>query len=147
MPGDLGLVATAMTTIVIIEAILDLPIAPALLRGVVIAPLLRGLGWPVAWFYGHPQLVLVIAILSLVPIMKGLANPRADGADRRRLGRSGRCALERPPNDRGTVRMQIGSFIGPVAGLVGVYLAYHSFAPCDSRLGAEPDLLGLFGGP
>jgi O-antigen/teichoic acid export membrane protein len=95
MPGDLGLVAMAMTTIVIIEAILDLPIGAALLRiknptdamfntaftlgvlrGIVIALLLAGLARPLASFYGYPQLVPLIAILGLAPIMRGVANPR-----------------------------------------------------------------------
>ena len=95
MPSDIGLVAMAMAAILIIEAVLDVPIAAAMLRiknpteamfntaftlgvlrGAVIGLLLGTLAWPVAQFYGHPQLTALVWILSLGPILRGMTNPR-----------------------------------------------------------------------
>lgn len=94
-PADMGLIAMAMTVVLIIEAILDLPIAAALLRtqnptddmfdtaftlgvirGLFIGLILGILAWPLSQFYGYPELAAVIGILSLAPAMRGMANPR-----------------------------------------------------------------------
>jgi O-antigen/teichoic acid export membrane protein len=94
-PHDLGLVAIAMTAVFVIEAVLDLPIAAALirvrdpdealfqtaltlgiLRGIAIAVLLAGLSIPIASFYHEPQLVPVILVLSLAPALRGMISPK-----------------------------------------------------------------------
>lgn len=94
-PHDLGLVAIAMTAVFVIEAVLDLPIAAALirikepdetlyqtaltlglLRGIGIALLLAGLAWPIAYFYREPLLVPVVLVLSLAPALRGLMSPK-----------------------------------------------------------------------
>lgn len=94
-PADFGLVATAMVAIFIAEAVLELPLATALLRarrltepllqtaftlgllrGVAIATLMAALAWPLARFYGEPRLVALICLLALAPAMRGLISPR-----------------------------------------------------------------------
>lgn len=94
-PHDLGLVAIAMTAIFVIEAVLDLPIAAALirvkepdealfqtaltlgvLRGISIAVLLAGLSWPIAQFYDEARLLPVVLVLSLAPVLRGLLSPK-----------------------------------------------------------------------
>lgn len=94
-PHDLGLVAIAMTAIFVIEAVLDLPIAAALirikepdealfqtaltlgvLRGIAIAVILAGLSWPIAQFYNEPRLLPVVLVLSLAPVLRGLLSPK-----------------------------------------------------------------------
>ena len=94
-PADFGLVATAMTIIFIVEAILELPLASALirlpeisrraydtaftlglLRGIAVAALMAALSYPLARFYGDERLVPLICTLALAPAMRGLASPR-----------------------------------------------------------------------
>lgn len=95
MPADMGLIAMAMTAVLIIDTILDLPIAAALLRsenptdelfdtaftlgvirGIAIGLILAILAWPLSVFYGYPELTAIIGVLSLAPAMRGMANPR-----------------------------------------------------------------------
>lgn len=95
MPEDVGLVAIAMTWILIVEAILDLPLAAALLRyerptegmfntaftlgllrAALIALVMVALALPISWFYEKSDLTLLILVLSLAPMMRGLINPR-----------------------------------------------------------------------
>lgn len=94
-PSDFGLVAMAMTSVFITEAIFELPVGAALirvpeltkdmfdtaltlgiLRGVSIAGLLCLLAYPLALFYQEPKLTALICVLSLAPVMRGLRSPR-----------------------------------------------------------------------
>jgi len=94
-PADFGLVAMAMTTIFIVEAIFELPLSAALirsagigdeilqtaftlglLRGLTIGTLLAAISWPIALLYGEPRLVGLICVLALAPVMRGLISPR-----------------------------------------------------------------------
>lgn len=94
-PLDIGLVAMAMTTVLIVEALLDLPVSIALIsvrapsqamfdtaftlgtcRGLLIALILAVVAWPLAGFYSEERLALIMCVLGLAPIMRGLASPR-----------------------------------------------------------------------
>lgn len=94
-PSDFGLIAIAMTFILLVEALLELPMMQALvrfevitdrmfetafslglLRGLGIAALMSGLAWPIARFYGDERLLMLIPALAIAPIMRGLGSPR-----------------------------------------------------------------------
>lgn len=94
-PTEFGLVAVAMTLILIVEAILELPVNQVLvrlptlsshlfdtaftvgaLRGLVLTVLLGGLAVPFSILYANPDLVLIILILGIAPITRGLLSPR-----------------------------------------------------------------------
>lgn len=93
-PADFGLVATAMTLILIVEAVLELPLSSALirlpditdralstaftlgfLRGLMVAGLMAALSWPVAQLYGDERLIHLVIVLALAPAMRGLISP------------------------------------------------------------------------
>jgi O-antigen/teichoic acid export membrane protein len=95
MPADFGLVAIAMTLVLICEAITDLPISQAVvrlpflnndhldtaftisvLRGCAIAVGLCLLAWPFAVLYEDMRLVPLICALGLSPAFRGICNPR-----------------------------------------------------------------------
>lgn len=94
-PTEFGLVAVAMTLILIVEAILELPVNQVLvrlptlssrmfdtaftvgaLRGLVLAVLLGTLAVPFSIVYRNSDLVLIILILGMAPIARGLLSPR-----------------------------------------------------------------------
>lgn len=94
-PEDFGLVAIATSVLVIVEAILDLPLNQALirqpaltdrmldtaftlsvLRGLAISLTMVIISWPIAFFYGDPRLVSLVAALSIAPSMRSLISPR-----------------------------------------------------------------------
>ncbi|MDH4441208.1 MAG: lipopolysaccharide biosynthesis protein [Rhizobium sp.] len=94
-PADFGLVATAMTFVFIVEAVLELPLSSALvrlpeitprayntaftlglLRGLLVACLMAALAWPIASLYGDDRLILLICTLALAPAARGLISPR-----------------------------------------------------------------------
>ncbi|MFQ8433349.1 oligosaccharide flippase family protein [Amaricoccus sp. W119] len=94
-PDDFGLVAMAMSVVVITEALLELPLVQALvripkltrpmfdtaftlglLRGLALAVILGGLAWPLGAFYEAPRLPPLICALALAPILRGMASPR-----------------------------------------------------------------------
>ena len=94
-PADFGLVALAMTLIVMLELIADLPVGqvlvrmheprPAhydtaftlsLIRAAALGALYVALAWPFAWFYRDARLAPIICVLSLAPMVRGLASPR-----------------------------------------------------------------------
>ncbi len=94
-PADFGLVATAMTLIFIVEAVLELPLSSALLRlpditprtyetaftlgllrGLLVASLMAALASPIALVYGDDRLVLLVCTLALAPATRGLISPR-----------------------------------------------------------------------
>ncbi|KPF41896.1 lipopolysaccharide biosynthesis protein [Rhizobium sp. AAP43] len=94
-PEDFGLVAIAVSILVIVETVLELPLTQALLRheeltndlidtaftlslirGGVMALLLVALAWPVGHFYDDPRLVPLIAVLAVAPAMRSVVSPR-----------------------------------------------------------------------
>lgn len=94
-PEQFGLVAMAMTAVLVVEAVLELPLSTALLRvreptremydtaftlgllrGILVALLLFGAAWGMARFYQEPQLVALICTLSIAPVMRGLISPQ-----------------------------------------------------------------------
>lgn len=95
LPADFGLVAMAMTVLFVVEAVLELPLAQALiripsptprmfetaftlgvLRAVAVAVIMTAAAWPISIFYREPALVSLICVLSLAPMCRGLISPR-----------------------------------------------------------------------
>lgn len=93
-PADFGLVASAMTVIFVVEAILEMPLAAALLllpdtstrpyqtaftlgliRGILIAAIIAALSLPIASFYGNDRLIPLICALALAPAIRGVVSP------------------------------------------------------------------------
>lgn len=94
-PADFGLVALAMTLIVMLELIADLPVGQvlvrmqdprpehydtaftlSLIRAAALGVLYVALAWPFAWTYHDARLAPLICVLSLAPMARGLASPR-----------------------------------------------------------------------
>ena len=94
-PADFGLVAIAMSVIMIVEAVFELPVGHALIRLPTITQahydtaftlsLLRGLGvalillvlsWPFAQFYGDDRLTALICALGIAPAARSLGSTR-----------------------------------------------------------------------
>jgi O-antigen/teichoic acid export membrane protein len=95
LPADFGLIALAMTAVLLIEALTEVPLtqpilrvsAPTpdyydtsftlgVLRACVLAVSVTALAWPIGIFYGEPRLPLLIIALTLAPIMRSLTSPR-----------------------------------------------------------------------
>jgi O-antigen/teichoic acid export membrane protein len=93
-PADFGLVAIAMSVLTIAEAVLELPVALALLalpertkahfdtaftlqlaRGALLALILVAAAWPLAAFYHDSRLIPLLCVLSLAPVASGLVSP------------------------------------------------------------------------
>lgn len=94
-PDDFGLVATAMTVIYIVEAVLELPLTIVLvrlpevsdeiyntaftlglIRGLLVAAIMVSLALPFASLYEDPRLAKLMCVLSLAPAARGLSSPR-----------------------------------------------------------------------
>ena len=94
-PADFGLVAIAMTSVFIVEAIFELPLEQAMvrlpelkrghfdtaftlsiLRGVGLMILLALLSLPFAHFYADARLIPLICVLSVAPAARGALSPR-----------------------------------------------------------------------
>jgi O-antigen/teichoic acid export membrane protein len=94
-PADFGLVAIAMSVIVIVEAIMELPLGFALvalptrtkahydtvftlqlMRGFGLAAILLVSTWPLSQIYDDHRLIWLIAALSVAPASRGLTSPR-----------------------------------------------------------------------
>ncbi len=94
-PGDFGLVAIAMSVIMIVEAVAELPLGLALvalptrskahfqtvftlqlIRGAVLAAVLIISSWPLALVYHDPRLIGLICALAFAPASRGLISPR-----------------------------------------------------------------------
>lgn len=93
-PADFGVIAIAMTLVLMIEAVFELPVSQVLismpvvtkshidtaftlsaLRGLALAVMLWVLALPFASFYRDPRLALLIGILGLAPVMRGMISP------------------------------------------------------------------------
>ena len=94
-PEDFGLVAIAMSVVMMVEAIMELPLGFALvtlstrtklhydttftlqlLRGLFLAALLLISSWPLSQIYNDPRLLPLVCVLSLAPASRGLSSPR-----------------------------------------------------------------------
>lgn len=94
-PADFGLVATAMTVIFVLEAVLELPLISVLirmpeisdrayntaftlglLRGLLLTIIMITLSYPLALFYGDDRLMILISTLSAAPALRGMVSPR-----------------------------------------------------------------------
>lgn len=94
-PEDFGLVAIAMSVVMIVEAVMELPLGFALvtlstrtklhydtaftlqlLRGLFLAALLLISSWPLSQIYNDPRLLPLVCVLSLAPASRGLSSPR-----------------------------------------------------------------------
>ena len=94
-PADFGLVAMAMTLVVVIETIFNIPIGSgilrakvvskascdtaftlAFLRGTLVGVLLLGLSFPVSRYFGDARLLSLCWVIAVAPVVRGLVNPR-----------------------------------------------------------------------
>jgi O-antigen/teichoic acid export membrane protein len=95
LPVDFGLIALAMTAILLIEALTEVPLTQPILRAAdptpdyydtsftlgvmracILTIILIALAWPMGAFYEEPRLPLLIIVLTLSPIMRSLISPR-----------------------------------------------------------------------
>jgi PST family polysaccharide transporter len=93
-PADFGLVAIAMSVVIVVEAVSELPIGPmlirvpvlnrghydtaftvAILRALVLAVVLCALAWPMAQLYGDHRLIGLLCSLWLGPAARMLGSP------------------------------------------------------------------------
>lgn len=93
-PADFGLVTLATASLMILRAITELPISEALqrseeltqadidtaftlsaLRGLLVALLVAGAAWPMAWIYADDRLLGLMLALAAVPLVMGLRSP------------------------------------------------------------------------
>jgi len=94
-PDDFGLVALAMAPVFIIEAVLSIPIAQAILshpkvnratydtaftlsiiRGLILGTVLITLSFPMAQYFEDERLTSLICVLAIAPILRGAISPR-----------------------------------------------------------------------
>lgn len=94
-PADFGLVAMAMSVVMLVEAVLEMPMAQpilrveapgddvydtaftlGLLRAIAIGALVPALATPVAAFFQEPRLPPLLCALALAPMLRGSLNPR-----------------------------------------------------------------------
>lgn len=92
--ADFGLIGLAMTFVVVLETVLDIPLNQVLLkektisdemidtvftlsviRGIILAVALCLLSVPISWAYGEPRLILLTCVLSLAPAFRGARSP------------------------------------------------------------------------
>jgi lipopolysaccharide exporter len=94
-PADFGLTALALTVVLIVDTVLEVPVTQALtrlpaidkshldtgftlnlLRGLLIGLVVLAAAWPVAAFYDNPALAPIMVALSAGPVIRSLASPR-----------------------------------------------------------------------
>jgi O-antigen/teichoic acid export membrane protein len=94
-PADFGLVAKAMSVILILEAVTALPVAQpilriknpektvfdtaftlVMLRSLILFGAILAIAWPLAAYFREPRLPGLLIILSLAPILRGAVSPR-----------------------------------------------------------------------
>jgi O-antigen/teichoic acid export membrane protein len=161
MPADFGLVAIAMTLVLIGEALSDLPISQAvvrlpkvnqdhldtaftvsLLRGGTVSALLCLAAWPFAVIYQDMRLVGLVCALGLAPAFRGLCNPNfarfARNLDFRRemlveIGTKVTSLLV-AATVAWTTRSYWAIAAGTVAGPIAMTLLAYAMAPWRPRL-------------
>lgn len=94
-PADFGLVAIAMSVMMVFEAVMELPVFFALvaiknrtrahydtaftlltIKGALLSTMLLLVAWPVAYVYNDERLIWLILSLGLAPVSRGLGSPR-----------------------------------------------------------------------
>jgi PST family polysaccharide transporter len=94
-PADFGLTALALTVVLIVDTVLEVPVTQALtrlptidrrhldtgftlnlLRGLLIALFVLAAAWPVARFYDNPELAPIMLALAAGPVIRSFASPR-----------------------------------------------------------------------
>jgi PST family polysaccharide transporter len=132
-PADFGLISIAMSLILIVEAVMELPVSQVLLvertitrsmmdtaftlsvlRGVVLAALIGAAAWPFAVIYGDARLIPLILALALAPAFRGVGNPQL-------------AVYCRNLDFRRTVAVEIAGKIVSLAVSIGVALATGSY--------------------
>lgn len=133
VPADFGVVALAMTVILLIEALTEMPVsqpilrAPepqrdhydtaftlAVMRALVVGALVLAVAWPVAAFYDEPKLPTLLIALALAPMMRGCMSPRMEDFVRR---------FELRPN----FWINLAGKVGALAAVVAVGLTTRSY--------------------
>jgi PST family polysaccharide transporter len=93
-PDDFGLAALAMSLVLVVDTVLELPVTQALvrlktidqrhldtsftlsiLRSGLIAVIILAAAWPFAALNNDPELMPLVAVLALAPVIKGLYSP------------------------------------------------------------------------
>lgn len=132
-PAAFGLVAIAMTLLLIVEAVFELPILQALIRievldrghfdtaftlgvirGGVLAVTMALFAWPFARIYGDSRLAPLICVLALAPAMRGVVSPRM-------------AVFARQISFRRDFVIEIAGKIVALAMAAGVAFATHSY--------------------
>jgi O-antigen/teichoic acid export membrane protein len=94
-PADFGIVAIAMSVVMIVEAVMELPVGFVLVafptrtkahydtaftlqltRGILLAVILLVLAWPISQIYHDHRLIGLICALGAAPAARGLGSPR-----------------------------------------------------------------------
>ncbi|QCK87830.1 lipopolysaccharide biosynthesis protein [Phreatobacter aquaticus] len=94
MPADFGVVALALTLVVVVDTVLEVPVTQALtrlsaidkshldtgftlgfLRGLVISAVIVAAAWPFSLIYNDRALILLVIALAAGPIARGLYSP------------------------------------------------------------------------
>lgn len=160
-PREFGLVAMAMTSVQIVEAISEMPLAAvllnqkkptdsmydtaltlAVLRSVGIVTVLSLLSWPMATLYHEPRLIALQCALAFAPAMRGLVSSRmtefARVFDFRRdvileiIAKAGSLAIS------ATLAITTGSYwaiaVGTISTTAVMMIASYFFAPQRFRL-------------
>jgi O-antigen/teichoic acid export membrane protein len=132
-PAAFGLVAIAMTLLLIVEAVFELPILQALVRievldrghfdtaftlgvvrGGVLAATMAVCAWPFALIYGDGRLAPLICVLALAPAMRGVVSPRM-------------AIFARQINFRRDFVIEIAGKIAALVIAAGVAFSTHSY--------------------
>lgn len=132
-PAAFGLVAIAMTLLLIVEAVFELPILQALvrievldrghfdtaftlgvIRGGVLAVTMALCAWPFALIYGDHRLAPLICVLAVAPAMRGVVSPRM-------------AIFARQINFRRDFVIEIAGKVAALACASGVAVATHSY--------------------
>jgi O-antigen/teichoic acid export membrane protein len=94
-PADFGLVAIAMSVMMIVEAVMELPVFFALvafrererahydtaftllvIKGMLLTLVLLVLAWPLSQIYNDHRLIWLVCVLGIAPVSRGLGSPR-----------------------------------------------------------------------
>lgn len=161
-PDDFGLVAIAVSVVLIANSVTELPVLDVLvqrqeisdqdiataftltaLRGLLVAAVVAAASLPIAWFYSDERLILILCVVALAPLFQGLASPTMVNFARRieygpsawstLIGKGCSLALSL------AIAFWTGSYWALIAGLVAMQAATtactHVLAPWRPRLG------------
>jgi PST family polysaccharide transporter len=94
-PADFGLVAIAMSVMMVVEAVMELPVFFALvafkererahydtaftlllIKGILLTLILLVVAWPLSQIYNDHRLIWLVCVLGIAPVSRGLGSPR-----------------------------------------------------------------------